>query len=305
MSDNYNHLGLNKKDIELLSQYNLTYMLDKIKNQQEVYELQAMRLESALKRMEKNLLAAREAQMNLLPAEIRGVPELKFSARFVPSQYVSGDIYNIFRLDENNVGLYHIDIAGHGVAAALFSISLSHLLTTEASKRSLIKVHTDTPPYYKIVEPKEVITALDEDHYYEQFGIYFTMVYMIINIRKRLVKFCRAGHNPPIVIRRNGDIDVFTEGSFPIGWGFSRSDMTIKFKYEPGDILFLHSDGISDAENKAGKPFTKKRLYRHLGVNHKKPVNENLDLLFEKLKTFCGRDSYEDDLSIIGLEFLK
>ncbi len=305
MSNDYKSLGLDKKDIDQLRQHNLTYLLDKIKSRQQMYELQTMRLQTALERMEKNLAAAREAQMSLLPKGLAGVPEIRFYARFLPSQYVSGDIYNIFRLDERHVGLYHIDISGHGVAAALFSISLSHLLTTVASRRSVLKVPTDEPPYYRICEPDEVILSLDEDQYYEQFGVYFTMIYMIVNLHEHTIRFCRAGHNPPVVIRKNGDTDIFQEGGLPIGWRFPRKDVVGNIQYEPGDLLFLYSDGITDAENEMGKPFSRTRMLDHVRANSKKRMCENIDALLINLKKYCGSDNYEDDISIMGLEFLK
>ncbi len=305
MSDDYQNLGFSKKDIARLRQHNLTYLLDKIKEQQQAHELQTVQLQTAIKRMEKNLNAAREAQMSLLPKDLTGVPEIMFCGRFLPSQYVSGDIYNIFRLDEHHVGLYHIDISGHGVAAALFSISLSNLLTTAVSRRSLLKVRSERPPYYRICDPDEVITTLDEDQYYEQFGIYFTIIYLIINLKEHTIRFCRAGHNPPVVVRQNGDTDIFHEGGLPIGWGFPRKDIVGKIEYEPGDYLFLYSDGITDAENKKGIPYSRSRMLHQIRKNRNKKVCENIDALLKHLAQYCGSDEYEDDISIIGMEFLK
>ncbi|MEJ2053992.1 MAG: SpoIIE family protein phosphatase [Calditrichaceae bacterium] len=195
MAEDYHGLGLSEKDVATLQKYGLSNILHKIKEQQHALEHQKEALELALERIEKNLKAAREAQMSLLPKDVIGIPNVEFRARFYPSQYVSGDIYNVFRLDEGNFGVYHIDVSGHGVPAALFSVSLSQMLNTNVSKRNILKVPIPDPPYYKINSPDKVIAMLDEDRSFEKHGLYFTMIYMIVDIRNKKIQFTRAGHN--------------------------------------------------------------------------------------------------------------
>ena len=110
-----------------------------------------------------SLKSGREAQESLLPVNFPDIPGMEIAARFLPSAFVSGDIYSIFRLDENNVGLYNIDVSGHGVPAALFSVSLSQRLTYDLHSAGLLKVPSKKPPYYRIYPPDKVISVLDED----------------------------------------------------------------------------------------------------------------------------------------------
>jgi len=302
MKSIYQKLGLSEIDIKLIEKYQLTYLLDKIRDQQSELERQKEDLEKALTNLKDNLSAARDAQMCLLPNGKQEIQNVKYSARFLPSQFVSGDIYNIFRLDEKNVGLYHIDISGHGVPAALFSVSLSQTLNTNVSTRNMLKVPAKKPPYYKINPPDEVIKALEEDHSYETAGIYFTMIYMILNIEERKISFTRAGHNLPIIIKANGGILMPEAGGLPIGWDYPRDDQVVDIYLDEGDRIFLYSDGITEATNYNDEMFSVDRLVDNLKNSRKDDLDKSLDALINKLHYFTGTSEFEDDVSIIGLD---
>lgn len=301
MTEDYHGLGLSDKDIATLKKHGLSRILHKIKDQQHILERQKADLESALKSIEKNLNAAREAQMSLLPKDLLGIPRVEFRARFYPSQYVSGDIYNVFRLDESSFGVYHIDVSGHGVASALFSVSLSQMLNTNVTKQNILKIAIPDHPYYKINSPDKVIAALDEDRSFERHGLYFTMIYMIVNIKKKKVKFTRAGHNYPIVIRADKSIEIFKAGSLPIGWDLPRNDEVVEIDLNSGDRIFLYSDGIHEATNQDRKMFTLKRLCDSLKNSSVLSLDESLDNLIAELRKFIGQDNFEDDVSILGI----
>jgi len=301
MENTYQNLGLTSHDVALLEQYHLTYLLDKIQDQQHQLAEHERHLEKALTKIEKDLNAAREAQMNLLPKELIGVPHLEFKAQFFPSMYVSGDTYNVFRLDEHHIGVYHIDIAGHGVPAALFSVSLSQILNTNISKRNLLKVPVNEPPFYKINPPNKVIEMLNDDHNFEQNGIYFTMLYMIINTQNNHVTYTRAGHNPPLIIRKDGSVEMFEEGGFPVGWNFPREDGTVEFDVQAGDRVFMFSDGVTEAVNTADQMFGLERLKQILTETRQTELEHSLRKIIEELEKFVGGNQFEDDVSILGL----
>ena len=301
MIEDYYGLGLTDKDIATLKRHGLSRILHKIKEQHHALEQQKEHLESALKSIEKNLNAAREAQMSLLPKDLLGMPNVDFSARFYPSQYVSGDIYNVFRLDESNFGVYHIDVSGHGVASALFSVSLSQMLNTTVTKQNILKIAIPDPPYYKINSPDKVIATLDEDRSFERHGLYFTMIYMIVNVKTRKIKFTRAGHNYPIVIRADKNIEIYKAGSIPIGWDLPRNDEVVDLDINSGDRIFLYSDGIHEATNPERKMFTLKRLCDSLKNSSSLSLDESLDNLISQLRQFIGQDNFEDDVSILGI----
>lgn len=297
----YHGLGLSKSDIRKLIELDLTEILEKIREQQEQLHKQKRQIQSAFNKIEQDLEAAREAQMNLLPKDLIGVDDIEFGSRFIPSQYVSGDIYNIFRLDEHNLGAYHIDISGHGVPAALFSVSLSQMLNTNISSRNLLKIPASDPPYYKINPPHAVFSMLDEEHSFSEYDIYYTMVYMVINLIEGTIHYSRAGHNPPVIIRKNKEVVIPWEGGLPIGWGLPRDDRTLTINLQHGDRVYLFSDGITEAFNENEESFGLERLVSILQESMDKPLEYGLDALIRNVREFCNRENFEDDVSIIGL----
>jgi phosphoserine phosphatase RsbU/P len=289
---------------EILIKYGLESLLDKIIYQHgELLEKNAL-LEKKLDTVYQDLSSANVAQTNLLPKKISFTTELDFAARFIPSQYVSGDTYNVFRLDEDHVGVYQIDISGHGVAAALFSVSLSQMLNANVANKNLLKTVLKQPPFYKINSPAKVISLLNDENFFENYEIYFTMIYMIINTRTGEMQFSRAGHNPPIILRKDGTIEQPDAGGIPIGWDFSRNDPIIKMQLDKGDRIFLFSDGICEARNPQKEWYGDERLSSVLKTNITSSLDETLNDTIRKLSHFTGNLKFEDDISIIGMTYL-
>ncbi|MCB0281746.1 MAG: serine/threonine-protein phosphatase [Calditrichae bacterium] len=291
-------------EIEIFNRYGLDSLLDKIIYHYSELTEKKQNLEKKLDDVYQDLSNASAAQINLLPKRINFASELDFCARFIPSQYVSGDTYNVFRLDEDNIGIYQIDISGHGVAAALFSVSLSQMLNANITNRNLLKTVLSEPPYYEINSPDKVLALLNEEKFFDRYEIYFTMIYMIINIRTGAVQFSRAGHNPPFILRTDGGIEQPMDGGLPIGWDFKRHDPVIKLKLNPGDRIFLFSDGICEAANSKRDLFGEKRLAEVFKKNLPSTLDETLNATIRELSTFTGHLKFQDDISIIGMTYL-
>jgi sigma-B regulation protein RsbU (phosphoserine phosphatase) len=175
------------------------------------------------------------------------------------------------------------------------------MLNTTISKKNLLKVPAKEPPYYKINPPDKVVAALNDDQSFDKSGIYFTMVYMIINFRDNVIQYTRAGHNPPILVKADGRILINDAGGFPVGWDFPREDPVVEMKTEPGDRLFMFSDGITEATDKDEELFSRERMANILSETRKLPLEESLDRVIKSVRQFSGRDDFEDDVSIIGL----
>lgn len=289
---------------EIINKYGLEHLLDKIIYQQKELQERNGLLERQLDEIYQDLNNAHKAQTNLLPKKLTFAKELDFSARFMPSQYVSGDTYNVMRLDEEHVGIYQLDISGHGVAAALFSVSLSQMLNANFSNNNLLKKRSSAPPYYKINRPDEVIAQLNKENFFERYEIYFTMIYMVINIKTGKLTFSRAGHNPPVILRSNSKIEIPEEGGLPIGWDFARNDPVIEIDLEPGDRVFLYSDGICEARNGKKVWFGEERLVDVISNNVGSTIDDTLNSVISALSDFTGKVNFEDDVSILGIGYL-
>jgi phosphoserine phosphatase RsbU/P len=103
------------------------------------------------------LQTAAKMQEELLPASSSKYLNVTIDWLFCPSSVVSGDIFNFFRLDETHIGFYSLDVAGHGVSAAMMSFTLFRLLTTEMQRGSPLKRPLTKKPYYQIVPPAQKI----------------------------------------------------------------------------------------------------------------------------------------------------
>jgi sigma-B regulation protein RsbU (phosphoserine phosphatase) len=286
-----------------LAKYGLDHILDKLLYEQSELKKKNEILEKKLDDIYFDLSNATIAQINLLPKKLNIAREISIRARFIPSRYVSGDTYNIFRLDEDHLGLYQIDISGHGVSAALFSVSLTQMLNAY-SFNNLLKTQVSNPPYYEINSPTKVVSLLNNEHFVERYDIYFTMIYMIINIHTGEFSYARAGHNPPVILRGDHTLEHSDEGGLPIGWDFDRKDPLVKGKLLHGDKMFIFSDGIIESRNKAGETYGEERLWEMFRRNAANDLDVTLNTTISDLSGFTKTLKFDDDISIIALKYL-
>lgn len=254
-----------------------------------------------------NLVSGQEAQKSLLPSGFPDISNMEFAASFVPSAFGSGDIYNIFRLNETNIGLYNIDVSGHGVSAALFSVCLNQRLSQGPQSFGLVKVPLASPPFYHINSPIDVVNSLDEEDMLGKYGRYFTMVYAIVNVQNGGVSFYRAGHNYPLLINNKKSSNYIEGGGPPIGLGIAldiKREQNIKL--ETGDQLIFFSDGINDAFSvKSGKRYGLERARQILTDHYSESLESSFDRLISDVQEFMGQDGFADDISIIGFKWLE
>jgi len=253
-----------------------------------------------------NLVSGQEAQKSLLPSGFPEISNMEFAASFIPSAYGSGDIYNIFRLDETNIGLYNIDVSGHGVSAAFFSVCLNQRLSQGPHSFGLVKTPMSSPPFYDINSPIKVVTSLDEEDMLGKYGRYFTMVYAIVNVETGGVFFYRAGHNYPLLIKDKQNSNYIEGGGPPIGLGIAlRKKREQDIKLEAGDQLIFFSDGINDAFSpKSGKRYGLERARELLTGNYSEPLERSFDRLISDVQEFMEQGGFSDDISIIGFKWL-
>ncbi len=265
-----------------------------------------IRLRMANEILRGNLVSGQEAQKSLLPSCFSDMSNMEFAASFIPSAFGSGDIYNIFRLDETNIGLYNIDVSGHGVSAALFSVCLNQRLIQGPQSFGLVKVPLTAPPFYHINSPVSVVTSLDEEDMLGKYGRYFTMVYAIVNVDTGGISFYRAGHNYPLLIHDRKNSCYIEGGGPPIGLGIAlRKSRQQDIKLEAGDQLIFFSDGINDAFSpKSEKRYGLERARQILTEHYPESLERSFDRLIFDVQEFMGQGGFSDDISIIGFKWL-
>ncbi|HPB30664.1 MAG TPA: SpoIIE family protein phosphatase [Candidatus Sumerlaeota bacterium] len=271
-------------------------------------------LDEANRAMRKDLDAARKAQESLLPSSFPEVPGLEFAARMIPSAFVAGDTYNIFRLDETRIGFYIVDVSGHGVQSALFSVSLNQILTQDISRQGLLLVPAGEAFSFRINSPAQVMALLNQTNMLEKHGHYFTMLYAILDVVSGRIVFARAGHNPPLLLHPGGSSEYIMDGAgHPIGLGIPCDEFpehTVEL--QPGDVFIMYSDGITDASMRDAdmERYGMERMRQAVAAGVGKPMPEIINAVLDDVNSYTfGPDrtdqenTFEDDVSILGIRW--
>jgi sigma-B regulation protein RsbU (phosphoserine phosphatase) len=251
-----------------------------------------------------DLEAAAVMQRSMLP-ESEHAQGLKLQSLFCPAAVVAGDIFSYLKLDDNHLGFYHIDVAGHGVRSAMLSFTLGKILSATVEEGSPVKqTDPNRPGGECITSPAAVVAELNrrfQDK--DETTPYFTMIYGVVNTATGHVQMCQAGHPNPIRVSRDGSIESLGSGGFPVGLLPSAHYDDIDFTLNPGDRLVCYSDGISECMNAEDQPFSTGRLVSHLLQSCLRPLPETLVTLRTCLQDWRHGEPFEDDVSLIAIEF--
>jgi sigma-B regulation protein RsbU (phosphoserine phosphatase) len=272
----------------------------RLRQHNEQLEAVNAQLQLAHDRMRLDLLAAARVQEALLPKSALRVPGFHFAWAFHPCAELAGDALNVCRLDERHVGLYVLDVSGHGVAAALLAVTVTRALSPAAGPDSLL-LRADGNGGHEVVPPAEITQSLDQhfpwDASTEQF---FTIAYGLLDTESREFHYVCAGHPGPAYLPRGGAANVLKVVGLPIGLGGRHEQHTQHV--ESGDRLYLYSDGVTDAFSPDGEEFGAGRLLQTLERGRDDSLDESVNRLQEELTRWRGRAEPHDDVSIIGVE---
>lgn len=222
---------------------------------------------------------------------------------FMPSAWVSGDVFNIFPLD-SHIGFYCVDVSGHGVGAAMMSLAVARqFLHGRVVDRFLF---TDRGG---IQSPAEVIGILNSRFCSEESDItsYFTIIYGVIDPESGRGVLCQAGHPTPVIVNADSAVTSVGNGGPPVGLMPDLSWEDVAFTLNPGDRLCLFSDGITECENVSGEQFGPQRLERWLHDHARLPVDQLLARFGDHLTGWrnANRDeptALTDDVSLLVIE---
>lgn len=265
------------------------------------------RLSSAYQQIEQDLQAAARLQRSVLPAAALAFSGYQADWMFLPSAYVSGDLLNYFALDSRHLAFYCIDVAGHGVSAAMLSLAVAReFLTGRIDERLLIVEGC-------VVAPHQVVAALNRrfclDN--EEVTSYFTLIYGFIDTQTGLGALCQAGHPTPFIIRRDGALRTIGHGGVPVGLFPQSEYQSCEFSLAPGERLYLYSDGISECENRAGELYGETRLQHLLIEQRRQERSEIFQCVERELVDWCRPESealteygrfFNDDISLVAIE---
>ncbi len=261
-------------------------------------------LAAAHARMKHDLEAAARVQQALLPTEPPTTSGYRFAWQYRPCDELAGDSLNVFKIDDRHIGLYVLDVSGHGVPAALVSVTANHRLHQRGVGASMITDPSPDPPGHVIVSPAEVAGRLNGLYQMAaNSNRYFTMVYGVLDTQEHCLRFTCAGHPGPILIRPGAEPRVLDDSSFPIGIVKESEYQERTIDLQPGDRVYLYSDGVNEEMNADREEFGRERMGAALS-ERSLSLNESLDALVNKVIAWRGDDRFADDISIMGVELL-
>lgn len=247
--------------------------------------------------------SAAHIQRSLFPKHPPIVRSFRFAWHFMPCQKkgVGGDLFNILQLDERYVMAYVLDVSGHGFPAAMVTVSISQALGPK--RGDIVKRGIDSPPYYQIVPTSEVMAQLNHEYPFERFDKFFTICYFLMNVKTGQVCYSNAAHPLPLLLRKDGGIEQLQERGTIIG--LDNSDFPEgEVQLQPGDRIFMYTDGIVEHENKAGEFFGQERLCRQLRESQSSSIKETCDEVVSLLVNFGDGREIQDDVTLLGIEYL-
>jgi sigma-B regulation protein RsbU (phosphoserine phosphatase) len=244
------------------TQLALKRSVDQIHRLERSLEQRNLELEAANRRMKRDLQAAMKIQEALLPEKLPDHPGAHFAWRFKPCTELAGDLLNVLPLDDKHVSLYVLDVVGHGVAAALLSVTVSWVLSRLPSASVVLEKAGCDSLASGVTSPATVAAQLNRNFPWDpRTEQYFTLLYGILNLDTGMFHFTSAGHPGPVYLAHDEEPRILDVQGPPIGLG-ADSFEEYAVALQPGDRLYLYSDGVPDAMNEANKRFTKKELLR-------------------------------------------
>jgi serine phosphatase RsbU (regulator of sigma subunit) len=275
-------------------------MTHQLKDAFEKIDRQNQDLSRANNRMKRDLDAAARVQQTLLPTKFPDVTGLGFAWSYKPCDELAGDSLNVVRINDDVIAFYLLDVSGHGVPAALLSVAVTRNLQPLAGDAASLVAGGGANP--EPVGPADVVARLNDLYPMASNGDhYFTMIYGLLDVRTWRLRFCVAGHPAPVLARKGSsprrlEVDGYCVGMLP---GVTYDETVLDL--EPGDRLYLHSDGVTEEVNPQKEDFGDQQLLPVIADGQALPLAASVEAIVQKVVAWRGQDHLRDDVSILAL----
>jgi phosphoserine phosphatase RsbU/P len=239
-------------------------------------------------RLERELQVAANIQFSILPDVLPTPPHFDFGAKIDPARRVGGDFYDVFRLGENKVAVVIGDVADKGVPSAIFM----------ARAHALIAAEADT-----IKDPSGVLRKVNAHiTHLEKATQFVTVLYGVLDIETREFHYARAGHEPPLLLLPNGEVERL-EHNVGMALGLWEEIMLDEqtITLPPGSLLFLYTDGMTDCRSPQGEQFGLERIRLTLADSQGLNGQEVCDKMLQTLKDYQQGSMQDDDVTLVAV----
>ncbi len=253
--------------------------------------------------LDKDLLEAKKLQQSLVPERHVVLDRGTISLMLRSSGHVGGDLVGYFPINENSLGIYAIDVSGHGISSALMTARLAGYLSATAPDQN-IALQRQPDGSHSARAPRDVIATLNDLVLNEmETEHYFTLMLAHIDLTTGKVDVAQAGHPHPLVQRANGQVEQDGPGGFPVGLVAGISFDQFQLHLSAGDRLLILSDGVTECPDPAGNMLGEDGLRRIMTRLQQVRGSGLLEAIVWELSDFAGHQDFPDDVSGILFEY--
>ncbi len=252
------------------------------------------------RRLDEDLEAAAAIQRSLLPARGPTTDRVTAAWRYRPCQRSGGDLFSFHELTSDAFAFHVIDVAGHGVPAAMMTVALSQSLSADSGAT---RERSPGSNRLEAVAPADVLRRLDADYPIDRFDRHFTIAYLLLDLATGLLRYSLAGHPHPVVVRRDGRLEPLKCGGTIIGLGGAVPFDEGRLHLRAGDRVFVFTDGIPEACDPAGHFFGESALHRTLHATRAKSLDAACGHVVESVQRFTGARPFDDDVTLFAIEY--
>jgi len=256
--------------------------------------IQAAKDREQLLSLHKELEVASAIQKSIVPGKFPPFPdrkEFEIFAAMIPAKEVGGDFYDFFLIDKHRVGFVIGDVSGKGVPAALL-MSVS---------KTLIKAHAlrGIRPDTCLETVNNILVEESPSH------MFVTALYGVLDSRNGTVEFCSGGHNPPCLVSNNGSAELVESRHGLVLGAIRNSEYQSKMMtLQPGDSLFLYTDGVTEAKDINEEEFQEVRMLDCLKKSGRVSLNAAIQKVIDEVQLFANGAPQADDITCLAVRYL-
>ncbi len=249
---------------------------------------------AAKERLDSELNFAKQIQLDLLPKRAPAFalnPQLDLHAAMRPAREVGGDLYDYFPLDSRRLVLVVGDVSDKGMPAALFMTMTKSLLKAEALRGAA---------------PGEILTRVNALLCQEnESGMFVTVFLGVLDVQTGELDYALGGHLPPLLRRLDGRVEELTADGIALGVVEEVELETRRARLDPGDLLLIFTDGVTEAQNPADELYGDERLRKLLARRTPATCVFLIGEVLKDVHDFCGERPQFDDIALLALRFKR
>jgi serine phosphatase RsbU (regulator of sigma subunit) len=238
-----------------------------------------------MEKLQKEISLAAQIQKDFLPKKSPVCENYDIAGTIIPCYQVGGDYYDFLSIDPSHLGVIIADVSGKGIGASLLMASLRAAL------------HSEIRPQFRLEEMAAKLN--DFVHTSSASNLFITFFFCEVNMKDGELRYVNAGHNPPILLKKNGKVERLETSGFCLGMFPSVAFETKQATLGVGDTVVLFTDGITDARGKDNKEFSEESLIQVLKKNAKLSAAKIVDRVCSDVAAFTAGVDPFDDMTLI------